>query len=221
MNHGGHTKDSEINLLGYEGPPTLEDRHVRLEKELKHIELSQEKLNILFGKKNINFLQEMNTLQKNEVIMDMHLTVKINTGRLRDLRELKVKKILSREKFKKAGGDEWAKSKYAFVISYLQTDIVLIDRCCSSLLTTNDQLLSFVAELNGDPCYVKPGLGMINLGMQANHYCLKEPQQIQSTTVSVFEKQRTENWFQRRLKAKVTGINLLPITFRPVYSLVT
>ena len=31
LNHGGHGKDAEVNLLGNEGPPSLQERHSKLQ----------------------------------------------------------------------------------------------------------------------------------------------------------------------------------------------
>lgn len=38
LNHGGHGKDSEVDLLGLEGPPSLSDRYNRLNSEVNNLD---------------------------------------------------------------------------------------------------------------------------------------------------------------------------------------
>ena len=59
---GGHGVDAETNLFGYEGPPTIQEKRTRLDKELEHVS------------------QQMATLEK-KMVYKVYLTEIVDTER--------------------------------------------------------------------------------------------------------------------------------------------
>lgn len=117
------------------------------------------------------------------------------------MREMLVQLTFSENKFKKMGCDNWKTSKYMLVISSIRVQkydlnehkncgLELINQMglCASALQRTDHLYSMNSE--------------VDLATQLNYYELKENN---NDCDSRYVKQRTENWFELRSAAKVTG----------------
>ena len=145
------SKCDGVNLFGFEEKTTSAERHERTNSEveciskLKHFieKWDQSGLSTLDECKDVHAegLHSVNTL-----LIDV---IRIISNRLMDLRQVKVKRNITLEKFKELGGEEWRTSKYMYVCDKcIQSMLYEIGTGCESTLQIVEEFGTFVACLN-------------------------------------------------------------------------
>lgn len=189
-----------VDLFGHEGPPTLEEVQNRMKSEMELLSQAQRycQHEKAMGR---SLLAEVSNTDLEAACLE---SVKIISHRLKDLREMRVRKVLSLEKWQSlADAVQGSNAKYEYIISAMKTTISQIDSSIQQSLISVDYLLNSVSVLRKDHNYVIGVNSFVDLGRQANHVCLA---QAEGQTESRYTKQRTEYWSELRKQAKVTGI---------------
>ena len=136
--------------------------------------------------------------------------VLVFSNRIKNVREHYVKKETALTKFKKLGGNDWRKSKYAIVISHIQTWMYQGSSSVESILNNLDKLCCAIAQSNDlHNCYHEV---LVDLGHQENYICLQEADSATVQGEGVDRvinprsiKQGSDFWHRLRSSAKVTG----------------
>jgi hypothetical protein len=191
------------NLCGYEMAPTLTDRKAKLASEVDIVGSMQ----TLVDERSIDGCE---TLSEIEDTMNMKqallLTISNLSTRVRELRELVVKKNIALNNLLKQVEGDWKESKVAPAISFCKTKIVHSNKTIKDLLQSVDNLAYLVACLNGtDRNYVHGHQTKVYFDQQQNYVCLKDAKPPLTTTDPQFTKQRTQAWFDLREGSRVTG----------------
>ena len=131
------------------------------------------------------------------------------SNRIKDVREHHVKKENALTQLKQLGGKDWRKSKYAIVVSHIQTRVYQ-GNLTESILINLDKFCCAIAQANDLPnCYHKP---VVDLGHQENYICLQEEDSaiiqeegVECVIIPRSSKQGSELRNRLRSSAKVTG----------------
>ena len=197
----GFGKMGEEDLGGFESKPTLQERQARLASEIKNLDECRE---VISENQNRG---DIDTIRGAFCIAISHLSV-----RIKELRELEVKKkSLLGNLMKKVEGD-WTISKLAPAISYLHTKIVQTQTSANELLDCTDQIGFVIAVINGtNKHYVRGRNAIIELAQKSNYVCLRSLED--TTSVDMLSepeivKQRTSQWHKLRDGSKVTGSSM-------------
>ena len=203
MNPGGTDRDSDVNLYGYEGPPSLKDRDIRMNNEVLVINkcINDVDKYISLG---IDIASKGSSDDNSELKKQLLELVTVLTHRVKDLRRNRVGKALAREKFKGLGQADWRSSKFAYVISSIETSICRIDMCLKSIMEVIDSILATVAIINGTRHHFHAGRPHVDMNSLDNHCCLKSDAYTRSLDTKHMI-QKSEIWFEERRKSKVTG----------------
>ena len=161
----------QINMFGYEGPPSIQERENRMQSEQTLIHSFVTFLEELDVKNKIDFCSLSDT-DRDTLLEFVKQTVLLFSTRIKDVREHRVKKENALTKFKKLGENDWRKSKYAIVISHIQTWMYQGNSSVESILSNLDKLCCAIAQANDLPnCYHE---SVVDLGHQENYICLQE-----------------------------------------------
>lgn len=117
--------------------------------------------------------------------------------RVKDLRQLKVKKEIFLNKLMDKCDSDWRNSQLSMVI---QTTVYKIENSIDELLQCNDTLCKYAAILVGASSYLHEGK-YIPHAHQGNFVCFNTESEEDSTLI----KQRSDIWFSKRKEAIVTG----------------
>jgi hypothetical protein len=194
----------DIDLFGFEGTPTLQEKRERLKREQTMIKEAVDMLRKQMIK-NINLLTRLSKSTKSEIVDVLRSVVHVLSNRLKELREAKLSKDTALIKFKKLAGEDWQKSRLIHVISAIETARFDIDVCITGTLELISKLgcaLSCLCESTS--LYITDKQSY--LAMQANYVHLSES--VNDDTDYRFIKQKTDAWFEVRKQAVVTGSTL-------------
>ena len=203
----------EEDLSGHEQQPTLTERRQRLEDEKQVFE---DALGIV-SLESLKSAQEIdkNTHMYNVELKDRILAiVAILSQRIREQRQMVVKKRLAVSNLRKKVVGNWMQSPLARAISYIHTKIIKVNATIQTCLSCVDNLCYSVAVINGtDGQYVRGSGTDIYLQRQNNYVCLTEANgnilsQIDASQASDYIKQRTQIWYDIRKGAVLTGSTL-------------
>ena len=165
---GYGNKLGEEDIGGFEEPPTLQERKLRLEKEQQIFLLLKEHFP---QSANSNNVVHFSNEDKELIIKGMTVL----SVRIKELRILIVKKEAAVNNLMKKVEGDWRKSNMNYAISYMKTRIFQIGGCVSKLLGCIDDLAFTVACANEVGHAFRRGTGVIvDLQHQGNYMCLKE-----------------------------------------------
>lgn len=194
------------NLCGHENAPTLQERKQRLATEIGNINsvTTSIETEIASGKKNVSDIERNSSVQKGLLLTISHIS-----KRVKELRELTVKRKLHLENLIKNVEGDWRQSKFANAISYWQTKLLHARTCISDSLETIDKLGYAVSHINGtSQNFISGSKSTVNLGGQSNYICLKEGENLNLTPNqqnSNIIRQRSEKWNDMRKNSRITG----------------
>lgn len=204
---GKHLGD--VDLFGHESDTTLAAKKERLEIETCSIDQTKYYLSGWI-ERDITDLSEVTTSNKELLHKSLLDILSINTERLKELRNIQVRRQISLEKLIKLAAEPWQTSKYSFAISSIKTHMYDIRKCVKDMLELNKSLgLVAAACKNAQDLFSLDDI--VELSYQENYVCLNpsNAQRKQSEAVSTeFIKQRTNVWHNDRQLAKVTGSTL-------------
>ena len=191
--------EGDVNLWGYEGPPTLEE-------SLERLRLQENCILDLVGKAS-RFDSHIN-----EFAPDLKIVVQIVTKRIRSLREAKVRYEQLRSRFKKKiAARPDIGSRYDVAFSDINSFIRRADIAIKNLLQINVEWCSIMATLNGNSSIFRKR-GPILLDSMLNSLILRSPETLQLDNFLLkypeYMKQRSELWYSLRKECSVTGSTL-------------
>ncbi|XP_071137033.1 uncharacterized protein [Mytilus edulis] len=206
INHGAQNQVyGDVNLWGYEGPPTLQDCKDKLSIDKKLVEDFTEILNKI-EKRDIYDLYHTPEHLKNDISRVAKQMICNLSQRLRKLRTVKQSKVIALEKLKVTCINDAMKAKYSYALSAIKTFIFKLDLCISRLLRVIDSVGHATSVCNGVQTFYNKG-DACDLSIQQNYVCLtglKVEGDIQNLNTSLI-KQRSDEWHSIRKTAKVTG----------------
>ena len=197
----------EVNIFGHESTPTYQQKKDRLEIELCVVDNTMKEIS-RWIEREVTVISELNMDSKNLLHSNVLDIISMNSERIKELRQLKVKLQMSLEKLMKMVEEPWQKSKYSYAISSTKTKLHEIHRCINDALELNDKLGLVAAACNGAEKKYIIG-NMVELTYQENYSCISSSQQNQTSNEernpTRFVKQRSEKWLHDRKQAKATG----------------
>ena len=199
----------DVNLWGFEEAPKLQDRTLRLERELKVVESLKDELELLEIKDYETF-SDIEGVRKGRILSLLKNCIHILSDRLHDLRVGKVGQKTALEKLMGQVSGDWRLSRYGFAISGIRTKIFEIDSCTSITLRSIDTLCKASSVLSGTIQQFSFS-DTVQLGFQKNYACLKgitEREMVGSAddnSVLSIVSQRSPAWFSVRKNAVLTG----------------
>ena len=203
LNSGGSDRDSNVDLFGHEGPPTLKEKEEQRAKEIYTIQSCVDLIDdqLILSKTKLSdvtaHLQETLKIQLLEIVNNL-------SNRVKNLQKRRVGKVMAREKFKELGQPDWRKSKYVYVVGSIETSICQTDMCLKSLMDVIDNFIACVALFNNTYTLFHMGLQHIRLFDIENHCCLtKNAFHHSGDTKHIIQK--SDEWFETRKVAKITG----------------
>lgn len=169
----------------------------------------KEKINSLIALEH----ESLNILRDNEQVTQLKKGLfdifEILCQRLKVLRqylvgkETNLNKIM--EKSEKQSPGDWKKSKYAYAISAMKTNIGMTKDCIDSLLRVNDRICKYFSYLNGSETSFVIGKEA-DMNNQPNYFCLRSEFYTETKSqCTKFLQQRSDEWFELRKQAKVTA----------------
>ena len=207
---GFGTDLGEVDLFGHESSPTLQEKKKKLDEELRYIDNIMEVVDNLQSKGK-NHIGEALENEKSTLLSLSRTLLSFTSSRIKQLRETKVKRALAYERLQKEAGDNWKASKLAYAISAVRTHLHRIDSCISDLLLCNDDI-GLLCAFCADCQHVYATSKLVDLDTQTNYTCLRgfeegylEERQIEPEVYSRFVRQKSEQWWAIRSKARVTG----------------
>jgi hypothetical protein len=191
------------NLCGYEMAPKLSERKAKLASELQIVD----DLRTVVEEKAVDGCASVceleNSMNMKEAIL---LTISHLSSRIRELRELVVKKNIALNNLLKQVEGDWKHSKVAPAISFYKTKIVHSTATIRDLLQSVDNLGYIVACINGtEKDYVHGNQAKVFFDHQANYVCLKDTKTPLTKTDPQVTKQRTPAWHDLRDGSRITG----------------
>ena len=191
--------EGDVNLWGYEGPPTLNESLERLRLQENFI------LDIIdkASRFDSNF---------NEFACDVKVVVQIITKRIKSLREAKVRYEQLRCRFKKKiSARPDIGSRYDVAFSDINTFIHRADIAIKNLLEINVEWCSIMPKINGNE-HIFHKRGPILLDSMLNSWILRTLETLQLDDFllkhPVYMKQRSELWYSLCKECSVTGSTL-------------
>ena len=191
--------EGDVNLWGYEGPPTLAE-------SLERLRLQENCILDLVAKAS-RFDSNINDFAK-----DLKIVVQIVSKRIKNLREAKVRYEQLRSRFKKkiAARPEIG-SRYDVAFSDINSFIHRADIAIKNLLQMNVEWCSIMAMINGNEQLFRKS-GPILLDTMLNSWILRSPESLQLDDFLKkylqYMKQRSELWYSLRKECCVTGSTL-------------
>ena len=198
----------EEDLGGLEAKPALKERQERLSKETDDIKTAHEicKLQSENDGKFLKEAPECGTIKSALLTSISHLSY-----RVKELRELVVKKKTALINLKKRVDGDWTKSKLAPAISFLHTKIITSQSSIQDLLSSIDKLGFAVACINGtEQHYVLGSNAAVHFESQENYVCLREVVLTNKSPsidnpVPMTTKQHSQQWHALRDQSRITG----------------
>lgn len=203
-------KMGDVNLWGYEGPPSLSFEKEKLKEDLELLEAIQNSLYRL-EMRNIQHIKDMpDSLAKNFIENVLKLVHSLSME-IKELRLAKVKKQTTLEKLKRICTTNEMRNQYNCAIRSIKTYLYQIEICIDHVLTSIDKMIHTVTELRQSDRYFSNS-EVCDLSSQANYFSLTGIETTIYIQGNVYRykllKQRSEQWHQARSFAKVTGSTL-------------
>ena len=181
VNSCTNTTDGGVDCFGLESSPTKEEILNRKNYELGLVGKLKNYARDLEVRYKINMSQIAEESEK-DLMVDIHTTHSILSGRVKDLRETIVKKKYSLKKvMDKVVESDWRKSKFELVISHLKTRIYQCENVVDECLNEINELIKLGASVNKRDGLI--GDGTISLDMQENYECLVSDSTIYSEDI--------------------------------------
>ncbi|CAC5397629.1 unnamed protein product [Mytilus coruscus] len=109
------------------------------------------------------------------------------------------------EKSEKQNPGDWKKSKYAYAISAMKTNIGMTKDCIDILLRVNDRICRYFSYINDSKTSFVIGKEA-DMNNQPNYFCLRSVDCTETKhECTKFFQQRSDEWFEVRKQAKVTA----------------
>ena len=178
----------DIDLLGFEEGPSLDDRLNELNSELKKQQNVIDKL-----KESPETVQEQFELYGQN---DLNQKYKLISKYIQEINELKGNKEYVLNKFIERGGKDWRQSKFMYVISAIQAFIFDIERFISNASDTPLEIISGkLVVVQGSHAYYITGLSIDCEDMKK---WIEIPEASGDIKDSREIKQHSEDWFNIR-----------------------
>jgi hypothetical protein len=184
----------DIDLLGFEEGPSLNDRLSELNSELEKQQNVIDKL-----KESSETVQErMNVNLKT----DLKQKYKLISTYIQEINEIKEKKEYALNKFMERGGKDWRQSKFTYVISAIQAFLFDIQKFISNATDMLEIISRKLVVMQGSQAFyiTRPSVDRDDLRnwieIPEASGEIEDPRKI---------KQQSTNWFNIRRKAKITG----------------
>ena len=194
----------DVNLWGFEGPPSLKDtlRHLRNET------------NNILGMADKVFDQEDKDSIDPEVVKDLKFVVQTLSYHIKHLREAKVRHEILHSSFKKKitkFPDQGSRYKLAF--SDIDAFIAKADMVIKDILDINVKWCLLMASINRNTqCFLSSG--DVDMEQQRNYRILLKPNAIEARYPGFLDsnpeyvQQRTPEWFAIRRQSRITGSSM-------------
>ena len=185
----GKNRYGNINLWGFEDPPTLEEKPEQTERELHYIQ---------------TMLDEFNELDDLDKFVKLKELVKLITDRIRNVRCLQVSKMKKLEKYEKASSST---QNYKYVKSAAKTFIYDCKVFVKSALSINGRICELLSSLHGNWHLLKTST--LYLSNCENVKCLQSTSYISRyidlNVNTHLVKQKSDEWFELHKKCFVTA----------------
>ncbi|MEW8543589.1 MAG: hypothetical protein AB2693_08630, partial [Candidatus Thiodiazotropha sp.] len=170
LNPGG--KSGDVDIFSYENAPTLKVRQDRLASELAEVTKMQ---NAIEHEENGNGSTRLTKSPNSHFFIQCIWTIlTVLAMRIRDLRDISLKRNLVFQKLKEQTEPNWASSKNAFVLSSIQTSLYQIDACIKDITGTSADLIRSAAVFNNTESHTTTNNGQpLDLNIQSNYVCLQ------------------------------------------------
>lgn len=203
----GFGKHGDEDLDGDENPPTLKERQTRLAKEVDIVKGIKDTIEPYTVDDNCTLKgPEINSTSMKDALL---LTIENISTRIRELRELIVKRKLHLQRLLNQVDGDWKTSNLSHAISYWQTKIIQSQSTIKDLLECTDKIGFTIACINGtDDQYVCGTNTSIHLELQSNYVCLKAlgGDELQENADDPrITKQRSLAWDNLRKNSRITG----------------
>ena len=191
----------DVNLWGFEGPPSLKD-------SLRYFTF--EPNNILAIADKVSEQEDSNFIDA-DVVKDLKFVVQTISYHIKRLHEAKVRhEFLCSSFTKKITKFPDQGSRYKIVFSDIDAFIARADMVIKDLLDMNVRWCSIMATINkNSQCFLSSG--RLDLEMQRNHRILLKPNIIEAANPGFLDdnpkyvKQRTPEWFNLRRQSRLTA----------------
>ena len=204
-----------IDLSGHEASPTKSDIENRLKTELSDISAAASIIQDQYSKLNNRKASSMPVNAKQLLITRVKDLILLQSNRIKDLRKYLAGKEYALYKLLQRASDEqeknWQKTRFAFAISFMKTNVIQTKDCLSRLLKSNDRLGELCASLQESRDSYVSDRGL-NLSHQPNYICMTGLEEIDiknlgvgSDEVSPVLQQRSDAWKTLRMTAKAIG----------------
>lgn len=187
----------DIDCWGYEKKPSLAMKKERFSREDSLIKEMNDFVQSLIS----HDLKSLLDSEKINLSANLKSLIAIISERIKDLRTSKLSLERSITKFKAMAGEDWRKSRFQIVISLLITTKYDTENYISEALQINLQLGYYLSTLH-DVQHLYSLDSRVHLSDQGNYFELKSDLE---TNDSRFVKQKSDQWFQLRNRAQVTG----------------
>ena len=191
----------DVDLWGFEGPPSLKDTLRYLRNECNNILLMSDKIQA----------QERDDVLDNDIIKDLKFVVQTLSFRIKSLRESKVRHEMLRNTFTnkiKKFPDQG--SRYQIAFSDIEAFLARADILIKDILSLNWKWCNIMACINRNTqCFL--GTGTVDLEKQKNFRILLKPQTIELSNPGFlndnpeYVKQKTVEWFNKRRWSRITA----------------
>ena len=190
----------DVNLWGYEGPPTLSQMQHRLREEtdfvLKVSDCAE---------------YDVSVLDKRSVLWNLKFIVQLLSNRIKALRQAKVRHELLRSSFQQTIKKFPEKrGKYDMAFSEIDAFVCRADNVIDKILKHNIEWCHLMARINECENAFK-SKSPLDLANQGNLQMLLEPDVVEMlqpghlVNNSDHVKQRTQYWYRLRANVRVTG----------------
>ena len=195
----------DVDLWGFEGPPSLKDTLRYLRNECNNILLMSDKIQA----------QERDDVLDNDIIKDLKFVVQTLSFRIKSLRESKVQHEMLQNTFTnkiKKFPDQG--SCYQIAFSDIEAFLARADILIKDNLSLNLKWCNIMARINRNTqCFL--GTGTVDLEKQKNFRILLKPQTIELSNAGflndnpTYVKQRTVEWFNNRRQSRITEVRCI------------
>ena len=210
----GFGKLGDEDLCGYEQHPTLTERKNKHESHISTVDTTRKVLKSLSTSStsmisptstaDVFIPQEDYSTMKNALL----LTISNLSERIRELRQLVLKKENALANLMKQVEGDWRSCNVAPAISYNKTKIMQCQSSIRDLLASVDSIGYIIACINGTAENYIRGQVDVFLDSQSNYLCLRDVNGDRRDLEPCYTKQRTERWHEIRNNSRVTGSTL-------------
>ncbi len=186
INSCPNSKLGQVDLWGFEGPPTLKEKK---EAEMNDIDLV---MTIMPFVQDIDMSEARNIHELKENagpdIIKVTQRMSVMTS---ELRKLAQKRSLARSRFMDKAGKKWINTKFARIISLLGTQMSKMKDCIGQLQATTAELLAVSSTANSTS-HLFARQDVQDLGKQANLFCLSK--EVGGNRPTCYLSQQTDEW---------------------------